>query len=92
MSSFLLNQISVGIKYFLLNFFTTCGSVLALHVTALMRVSLICWGCLLCLYTYWALSPTSDTSLLYCLSQCCSTGVPRNLSVPWVAARGSART
>jgi len=73
MLSFLLNQIWIGIDYFLLKFFTTFGSVLRLQVTALIRVSQIIWDCLLCLFKCWALSLTSETCLLHCLSSCHQT-------------------
>ena len=68
MLSVLLNQIWIGIGDFLLIFFATFGSLLGLQVAVLIRVFQIHWDCLLCLFKYWALSLTSETSLCHCLS------------------------
>jgi len=68
MLSFLLNQIWIWIYDFLLNFFAIFCSVLALQFTVTMKVSQIHWDCLSCLFQCWALSLTTETGLLDCLS------------------------
>jgi len=58
----------IGIDDTLLNFFVAFGAVLGVQVTLFIRVSQICWDCLFNVFKCWALSVTSETSLLHVLS------------------------